>query len=102
MTKITDENLQILIEGLTEYKDDGIENPWVLSNGEVIEPLDVLFELEKLRGKQYPTHQPNGQPVTEAGITFSDYSGHWFCTKRLADMICCDCTPHKNCYEKIP
>lgn len=49
MTKVSDENLDILIAGLTDYRLEGIVDPWVLSNGMVIDPLDVLTELKELR-----------------------------------------------------
>lgn len=42
MKKVSDENLQILIDGLQEYKDKGTIDPWILSDGTIIEPLDVL------------------------------------------------------------
>lgn len=47
--KITDKHLHILIEGLQAYKDDGVIDPWVLADGTLIEPLDVLRELSELR-----------------------------------------------------
>ena len=47
--KVTDEQLQILIEGLQSYRDKGVVDPWVLGDGTIIEPLDVLKELQELR-----------------------------------------------------
>lgn len=47
--KVSDENLEILIEGLEEYKSQGVFDPWVLDDGSVIEPLHVLKELRDLR-----------------------------------------------------
>lgn len=47
--KVSDENLEILIEGLEEYKAKGVFDPWVLEDGTIIEPLDVLKELQDLR-----------------------------------------------------
>lgn len=49
MNKITDEMLATLIKGLEEYKADGVIDPWVLDSGEMIEPLDVLLELQEFR-----------------------------------------------------
>ena len=49
MQKIKDKDLNDLIEGLTEYRDNGVVDPWVLSDGTIIQPLDVLIELKKLR-----------------------------------------------------
>jgi len=53
MIKISDENLDVLIEGLTVYKDNGIDDPWVLGDDRIIQPLDVLIELRELRQTQY-------------------------------------------------
>jgi len=50
-SSLTDENLQILIDGLTLYKANGVVDPWVLKDGTIIEPLDVLLELKQLRKK---------------------------------------------------
>ena len=47
--KISDETLAILINGLQEYKNDGVIDPWVLSNGAIIEPLEILKELRGYR-----------------------------------------------------
>jgi hypothetical protein len=47
--KVNNENLDILIEGLSEYKKKGVIDPWVLDDGTTIEPLDVLIELRELR-----------------------------------------------------
>ena len=47
--KISDKHLNILIEGLTQYKKEGIWDPWVLEDGTTIEPLDVLVELKEFR-----------------------------------------------------
>ena len=98
MAKITDENLQIIIEGLEDYKDDGIIDPWVLDNGEIIEPLDVLLELKELRDKQGISfsHQLL-EPPTHTQVTFMGETGHWYCAKRLRDQICCSCVPHEGC-----
>lgn len=49
MEKVTNEDLLTLIEGLEEYKSKGVIDPWVLSDGSIIEPLDVLKELYNLR-----------------------------------------------------
>ena len=46
---ISDKDLDALIEGLTEYRDKGVRDPWVLSDGTIIEPLDVIKELKELR-----------------------------------------------------
>jgi hypothetical protein len=48
-TKISDESLKILIEGLETYKANGTIDPWVLSDGTLIEPLDALKELQEWR-----------------------------------------------------
>lgn len=47
--KVSDENLEILIEGLEEYKSQGVFDPWVLEDGTIVEPLHVLKELQDLR-----------------------------------------------------
>lgn len=49
MSKLTNENLSHLIKGLKEYKSKGLADPWILSDGTIIEPLDVCIELQKLR-----------------------------------------------------
>ena len=49
MNKVSNEILIGLIESLQEYKDKGVVDPWVLSDGSIIEPLDVLIELRELR-----------------------------------------------------
>lgn len=46
---IASEDLDALIEGLQQYKDQGVVDPWLLSDGTIIEPLDVLIELQALR-----------------------------------------------------
>ena len=47
--KVSNENLDILVSGLQEYKVNGVTDPWVLDDGTIIEPLDVLIELKELR-----------------------------------------------------
>ncbi len=47
----SDEELDILIEGLQRYKNEGVIDPWILSDNRVIEPLAVLEELRELRKK---------------------------------------------------
>lgn len=49
--RITNTDLNALIEGLAEYKDHGVIDPWILSDGTTIEPLDILVELKELRGE---------------------------------------------------
>jgi len=49
MRKISNKNLDELILGLKEYKVLGVKDPWIFSDGTVIEPLSVLLELKKLR-----------------------------------------------------
>lgn len=46
---VSDEHLEALINGLTAYKKDGVVDPWVLSDGTIIEPLDILKELRVWR-----------------------------------------------------
>lgn len=46
---VTDEMLNTLIKGLEEYKEKGVIDPWLLEDGSIIEPLDVLKELRELR-----------------------------------------------------
>lgn len=48
-SKISGPDLDALIEGLKEYKRRGVVDPWVLSDGTTIEPLDALEELRELR-----------------------------------------------------
>lgn len=55
MKKVSDKNLAILIEGLQEYKKDGVIDPWVLGDGTIIEPLNILIELKELRRKNVNT-----------------------------------------------
>ena len=45
-TKITDKDLETLVDGLQEYENRGVFDPWVLEDGTIIEPLDVLIELQ--------------------------------------------------------
>ena len=47
--RISNEELDILIESLMVYKAQGVNDPWLLSDGTVIEPLDVLWELRAFR-----------------------------------------------------
>lgn len=49
MSKVSDRNLTLLILGLRAYKEAGVIDPWVLSDGTVIEPLDILVELRSFR-----------------------------------------------------
>jgi len=49
--KISEKNLLTLIKGLKIYKHNGVIDPWILNNGEIIDPLDVLEELKELRKK---------------------------------------------------
>lgn len=51
MDKVSNENLQSLIEGLEYYRAQGIVDPWLLADGTTIEPLDCLEELQELRNK---------------------------------------------------
>jgi hypothetical protein len=46
---IKDADLDALIEGLFYYKEKGVDDPWILEDGTVIEPLDILVELRDLR-----------------------------------------------------
>ncbi len=46
---ITDKQLYDLIIGLEKYKENGVVDPWILGDGTLIEPLDVLKELRELR-----------------------------------------------------
>ncbi len=46
---INQNHLDALIAGLTEYKNEGVIDPWVLADGTHIEPLDVLHELDSSR-----------------------------------------------------
>jgi hypothetical protein len=43
--RINEETLALLITALEEYKDDGVYDPWVLSDGRHIQPLDALYDL---------------------------------------------------------
>lgn len=45
----SDKDLDLLIAGLRQYARAGVRDPWLLSDGRVIEPLDVLCELRALR-----------------------------------------------------
>jgi hypothetical protein len=49
--KVSDQQLALLIESLEAYAKDGVFDPWVLSNGEIIQPLDVLKELAAERAR---------------------------------------------------
>ena len=51
---ITDAQLDTLIDGLEAYAKSGVSDPWLLSDGTVIEPLHVLYELRAWR-KQIST-----------------------------------------------
>jgi hypothetical protein len=45
MGKIKQETLELLIQELRRYKDDGVSDPWLLSDGTLVEPLDALQDL---------------------------------------------------------
>lgn len=47
--RVSDEKLDVLISGLQKFKARGVVDPWVLSDGTVVEPLDILIELKELR-----------------------------------------------------
>lgn len=47
--RVSDADLEILICGLSDYKKQGVIDPWLLDDGTTIEPLDVLVELQELR-----------------------------------------------------
>ena len=47
--KISDEQLELLICSLEEYKKQGVYDPWIVSDGTVIQPLDVLKDLRDAR-----------------------------------------------------
>lgn len=49
MAKVSHQDLDTLIEGLEDCKRRGIIDPWMLSDGTTIEPLEVLKELKELR-----------------------------------------------------
>jgi len=49
--RISNDNLDLLIDGLLSYKQKGVNDPWVFSDGTKVEPLDVLIELRVLREK---------------------------------------------------
>lgn len=56
--RVTDEKLKILIDGLTYYREQGVVDPWVLNDGRVIEPLDILNELWDWRHPTVPAVKP--------------------------------------------
>lgn len=43
--KTSDATLETLIAGLEEYKNAGVVDPWILSDGTKVEPLEILKEL---------------------------------------------------------
>ncbi len=49
MPRVTDEELNNLIVSLKICKDNGVVDPWLMSDGSIIEPLDILLELKELR-----------------------------------------------------
>lgn len=49
--KVSDQALATLIASLEQYKAEGVIDPWLLSDGTVIEPLDVLTDLRHQRSK---------------------------------------------------
>lgn len=49
MNTLTDENLSALIQGLEDYRNAGVYDPWILDNGTSIDPLEVLYELRSFR-----------------------------------------------------
>ena len=51
LQRVSNKKLHILLEGLQQHKDAGIKDPWVLSDGTKIEPLDVLKDLYDERQK---------------------------------------------------
>lgn len=46
---MTNELLDLLIQSLQEYADSGVYDPWFLSDGSTVQPLDVLKELRVYR-----------------------------------------------------
>lgn len=48
-SKISDKILSDLIYALKGYKANGIYDPWLMSDGTIVEPLDVLIELQEFR-----------------------------------------------------
>ncbi len=52
---IAQENLDALIASLEEYKKSGVRDPWLMSDGTEIEPLDALRELRELRAEEKET-----------------------------------------------
>lgn len=63
---ITDKELQLLIDSLKKYRDqDMIYDPWVFSDGTIIEPLDVALELQEWRRKTRPNLNVNHEKTTK-------------------------------------
>ena len=60
MKIIRDKDLNNLIRGLKGYKEKGVIDPWLMSDGTTIEPLDVLRELRVIREMAKPRH-PDGK-----------------------------------------
>lgn len=88
-TRVSDQNLDILITALDAYAHQGVYDPWYLSNGDVVQPLDVLKELRAAR-EQYPDLKPPlpcpevcvecGRPATkQAPNTEAGGFGEWLC-----------------------
>lgn len=49
VSRITDATLSDMIDSLQAYKDKGVVDPWYLSDGRIVEPLDILRELQEFR-----------------------------------------------------
>lgn len=48
-SKISDDQLDTLIEGLQVYAKKNVYDPWYLIDGSIVQPLDALLELRSLR-----------------------------------------------------
>lgn len=69
---ISSQDLNTLIEGLEECQANGVVDPWLLSNGTVIQPLDLLRELRALRQRVAELEQKRDEVLgIIAGIVWS-------------------------------
>lgn len=49
MKKVSDVDLAILIDVFRRSQERNMKDAWVMPDGEKVEPLDVLIELQELR-----------------------------------------------------
>ena len=82
--KISDKVLADLIYALKGYKANGINDPWLLSDGSIVEPLDTLVELQQLR-KRIKNARPKETAFTHDFLNTEElaiYNRGYECAKK--------------------